>query len=100
MKEATDHHINNLEQCITGQDDQVKILQAHLAITERGLCHCREDTPKVISCCCFLRLWKLTENAQEPDVAMETGGLEYEDEEVEAFCHSLIGWKLRKSLYS
>ena len=27
---------------------------------------------------------------QEPEVVMETGGLEYSDEEVETFRHSLI----------
>ena len=32
----------------------------------------------------------MTEDAQELEVAMETGGLEYEDEEVEAFHFSLI----------
>ena len=72
----------------------MKVLQAHLTIAERGHCCCGEDTPKVISCYCFLILWKLTEDAQEPEVAMETGGLEYEDKEVEAFCCSLIIWEL------
>ena len=88
--QAVDRQFDNLEQHIAGQDNQIKVLQAHLTIAERGCCRCREDTPKVISCCCSLIPWKLTEDAQEPKVAMETGGLEYEDEEVEAFHCSLI----------
>ena len=75
---------------ITGQDDQMKVLQACLTIAERGCCCCGEETPKLISCCCFLIPWKLTEDAQEPEVTMETGGLKYEDKEVEAFHHSLM----------
>ena len=90
MKEATDHCLDGLGQCISGQDNQIKVLQACLAITKRGHCHYGKNTLKVISCCCFLIAWKLTEDAQEPEVTMETGGLEYEDEEVEAFCCSLI----------
>ena len=42
-----------LEQCIAGQDDQIKVLLHHLAAAEEGRCHCRESTPKVISCRCF-----------------------------------------------
>ena len=41
-----------LEQCIVGQDDQIKVLH-RLAVTEEGCCCCWESTPKVISCCCF-----------------------------------------------
>ena len=52
--QTVDHRFDNLEQHITGQDDQIKILQVCLAIAKRGCCHCKEDTPKVISCCCFL----------------------------------------------
>ena len=48
--QAVDHQSEELEQCVAGQDDQVKVLQAHLAIAERGCCCCGEDTPKVISC--------------------------------------------------
>ena len=44
----------------------------------------------MISCCCFGMIMKLTEDVQEAKVEPETGGLEYEDEEVEALCHSLI----------
>ena len=55
MKEATNCWIDGLEQHISGQDNQVKILQAHPTTAERGRCCCGEDTPKVISCCCFLR---------------------------------------------
>ena len=75
---------------VTGQDDQMKVLQAHLTIAERGCCRCGEETPKVISCHCFLIPWKLTEDAQEPEVTLEIGGLEYEDGEVEAFHLFLI----------
>ena len=57
---------------------------------EEGHCHCHKSTPKVISCHCFKSLTKLTEDVQETKVEPETGGLEYEDEEVEASCHSLI----------
>ena len=44
---------NALEQCIAGQDDQIKVLLHCLSATEEGHCHCWESTPKVISCCCF-----------------------------------------------
>ena len=44
----------------------------------------------MISCHCFDLIAKLTEDAQEAKVELETSGLEYEDEEVEAFCCSLI----------
>ena len=57
--QAVDHRFDNLEQCIAGQDDQIKILYACLAIAERECCYCGEDTPKVISCRCFLIPWKL-----------------------------------------
>ena len=42
-----------LEQRIAGQDDQIKVLLHRLATAEEGHCHCRESTPKVISCRCF-----------------------------------------------
>ena len=79
-----------LEQCIAGQDDQIKVLLHHLATVEEGCCCCWESTPKVISCCCFDIVTKLTEDVQETKVELETRGLEYEDKEVEAFRHSLI----------
>ena len=79
-----------LEQHIAGQDDQIKVLLHHLATAEEGHCHCWESTPKVISCRCFDMITKLTEHVQETKVKLEAGGLEYEDEEVEAFCCSLI----------
>ena len=81
-----------LEQHITGQDDQIKVLLHHLSAAEEGHCCCWESTPKVISCCCFNLSTKLTEDIQETNVELETRGLEYEDEEVEAFHHSLIDW--------
>ena len=79
-----------LEQHITGQDDQIKVLLHLLAAAEEGCCHCWESTPGVISCCCFDTITKLTEDVQETKDELETGGLEYEDEEVEAFHCSLI----------
>ena len=45
--------IDSLEQRIAGQDNQIKVLLHHLATAEEGRCHCRESTPKVISCRCF-----------------------------------------------
>ena len=42
-----------LEQHITGQDNQIKVLLHRLAAAEEGHCRCRESTPKVISCRCF-----------------------------------------------
>ena len=44
----------------------------------------------MISCRCFDMIAKLIEDVQEAKVEPETGGLEYEDEEVEAFHRSLI----------
>ena len=79
-----------LEQHITGQDDQIKFLLHHLDTAAEGCCRCRESSPKVISCRCFDVIVKLTEDVQEATVELETGGLEYEDEEVEAFRRSLI----------
>ena len=79
-----------LEQRIAGQYNQIKVLLHHLAAAEEGRCCCQESTPKVISCRCFDMITKLTEDVQEAKVETETGGLEYEDEEVEAFCCSLI----------
>ena len=51
--EEVKDHLNTLEQCITGQDGQIKILLHCLATMEEGQCHCQESTPKVVSCCCF-----------------------------------------------
>ena len=79
-----------LEQCIAGQDDQIKVLLHRLATAEEGCCRCQESTPKVISCHCFDLDPKLTEDVQETQVEQEVRGLEYEDEEVEAFRRSLI----------
>ena len=42
-----------LEQRVAGQDDQIKVLLHRLAAAKEGRCHCRESTPKVISCRCF-----------------------------------------------
>ena len=81
---------DTLEQRVAGQDDQIKVLLHHLAAAEEGRCHCQESSPKVISCRCFNVITKLTEDVQEATIEPETGGLEYEDEEVEAFCRSLI----------
>ena len=79
-----------LEQHIAGQDDQIKILLRCLVAAEEGCCHCWESTLKVISCCCFDVIVTLTADVQETKDKMEAGGLEYEDEEVEAFSCSLI----------
>ena len=79
-----------LEQRIAGQDDQIKVLLHHLVAAEEGCCHCQESTPKVISCHCFNEIMKLTEDVQEATVEPEAGELEYDDEEVEVFCCSLI----------
>ena len=79
-----------LEQHVTGQDDQIKVLLHRLAATEEGCCCCCESSPKVTSCRCFDVIAKLTEDVQEATVEPETGGLEYEDEEVETFRRSLI----------
>ena len=81
---------NVLEQRITGQDDQIKVLLHHLDAAKEGRCRCWESSPKVISCCCFGVIAKLTGDVQETKVELETGGLEYEDKEVEAFHRSLI----------
>ena len=81
-----------LEQCIAGQDNQIKVLLHRLAVAEEGRCRCRESAPKVISCHCFNMTTKLIGDAQETKDEPDTGGLEYEDEEVEAFCHSSITW--------
>ena len=82
--------INSLEQRIAGQDDQINVLLHCLVATEEGRCHCGQGSSKVISCHCFDMITKLTEDAQETKVELETGGLEYKDEEVEAFRRSLI----------
>ena len=88
--EEVKDHFDTLEQRIAGQDDQIKILLHHLAAAEEGHCHCWESTPEVISCHCFSMIMKLTEDVQEAKVEPETRGLEYEDEEVEALCCSLV----------
>ena len=88
--EEVKDHFDTLEQHITGQNDQIKVLLYCLAVVEEGHCHCRESTPEVISCRCFNMIMKLTEDIQETKVEPETRGLEYEDEEVEAFHRSLI----------
>ena len=46
-------HFDVLEQCVAGQDNQIKVLLHRLAAAKEGCCHCRESTPKVISCRCF-----------------------------------------------
>ena len=83
-------HIDSLEQCIAGQDDQIKVPLHCLAAAKEGHCHCCQSTPKVISCHCFDVIVKLTADVQEPKEEVETRGLEYEDEEVEVFRRSLI----------
>ena len=88
--EKVKDHIDSLEQHITGQDDQIKVLLHCLATAEEGCCCCHQSTPKVISCHCFDMIVKLTADVQEPKEEVETRGLEYEDEEVEAFCRSLV----------
>ena len=62
-----------LEQCIAGQDNQIKILLHLLVAVEEGHCCCQESAPKVISCCCFGMITKLTENAQETKDKLEAG---------------------------
>ena len=81
-----------LEQRIAGQDNQIKVLLHRLAAAEEGCCHCQESTPKVISCHCFDVTTKLIGDVQETEDEPETRGLEYEDEEVEAFHCSSIAW--------
>ena len=46
-------HIDSLEQCIMGQDNQIKVLLHRLATAEKGRCCCQESASKVISCRCF-----------------------------------------------
>ena len=82
--------LDALEQHIAGQDDQIKVLLHHLTAVEEGRCCCRESSPKVISCRCFDVITKLTEDVQEATVEPKARGLEYDDEEVEAFCRSSI----------
>ena len=38
--EEVKDHFNMLEQCIAGQDDQIKVLLHHLAAAEEGCCCC------------------------------------------------------------
>ena len=45
--------IDSLEQCIAGQDDQIKVLLHRLVAAEEGRCHCGQGSSKVISCRCF-----------------------------------------------
>ena len=82
--------IDSLEQRIAGQDNQIKVLLHCLVAAEEGCCCCGQGSSKVISCRCFDMIMKLTGGVQETKVKWETGGLEYEDEEVEAFRRSLI----------
>ena len=82
--------INSLEQRITGQDDQIKVLLHCLVAAEEGCCRCGDGSSKMISCRCFNMIAKLTRGVQETEVKRETEGLEYEDKEVEAFRRSLI----------
>ena len=51
--ERVKDRIDSLEQRIVGQDDQIKVLLHCLVVAEEGRCHCRESSPKVISCRCF-----------------------------------------------
>ena len=51
--EEVKSHFNALEQRITGQDDQIKVILHCLAAAEEGHCRCRESSPKMISCRCF-----------------------------------------------
>ena len=51
--EEVKNHFDSLEQCIAGQDDQIKVLLHRLAAAKEGHCHCWKSTPKVISCRCF-----------------------------------------------
>ena len=88
--EEVQDHFDMLERRIAGQDNQIKVLLHRLAAVEEGCCCCWESTPKVISCCCFDMIKKPIGDVQETKDEPEAGGLEYEDEEVEAFCHSLI----------
>ena len=61
--EAIEGYFEALEQCIVGQDDQIKILLACLAEAKEGHCCCGETSSKVISCYCFVRSMKLTRDA-------------------------------------
>ena len=90
---------DTLEQRITGQDDQTKILLHHIAAAKEGHCHCQESTPKAISCHCFDMIAKLIEDVQEAKVEPEARGLEYEDKEVEAFRCSVIFLGTNGSLF-
>ena len=65
-------HINSLEQCIAGQDDQIKVLLHRLVAAEEGCCCCGQSTSKVISCCCFNVIVKLTVDVQETQEEVET----------------------------
>ena len=90
--EEVKDRFDTLEQCITGQDNQIKVFLHHLVAAKEGHCHCWESSPKVISCHCFNMTTKLIGDVQETRDEPETGGLEYEDEEVEAFRSSSIDW--------
>ena len=58
--EKIEDRFEALEQRITGQDEQIKILLTRLAEVEEGCCRCGGNTSKVISCYCFVRSTKLT----------------------------------------
>ena len=88
--EQVKDHINSLEQHMAGQDNQIKISLHHLVATKEGRCRCGQGFSNVISCHCFDMIAKLTEDVQETRVELETGDLEYDDEEVEALRHSLF----------
>ena len=60
--EKVKDRLDALEQRITGQDDQIKVLLHRLASVEGGHCHCRESIHEVISCHCFSMITKLTED--------------------------------------
>ena len=51
--EEVQAHFDALEQRITGQDDQIKVLLHCLVAAKEGRCRCQEGTPGVISCRCF-----------------------------------------------
>ena len=57
--EEVKDHFDVLEQRITGQDDQIRVLLHHPVAAKEGCCHYWEGTPKVISCHCFNMTMKL-----------------------------------------
>ena len=60
--EEVKDRFDSLEQCIAGQDDQIKVLLHCLVAAKEGCCHYQESTPKVIPCHCFDLITKLTED--------------------------------------